>query len=382
MQRAFGTVARLTPILTALACGTESTPPADSSGGAAGQGGTAPLGGNAGAGALGGAGTAGSGGSSGSSAGTTGGATPQAGAGSGGTAGATPGGAAGTGGGGQGGTAGNAGAATAGAGMGGGAGVAGHGGAGAGGMAGSGGAAVESPGCGTIPTEEPATWVGKSLEVDGTARQVWTYLPENYDPARAYPVVFLFHGCGNETNNVRMESVIGEDAVMIRGRAVEDCWDTGTNSPDLAFFDAMVADVEARLCIDTSRRFAVGYSSGSWLINTIECVRGGVLRAAGSVAGGAPRRNDCSGMIARVFVHDLDDNDNDISGSETERDRLLEVNGCDTAAEPVPEDPEPCARYQGCEPGYPVIWCETSGEGHGRQDGLAAEASWKLFSEL
>jgi polyhydroxybutyrate depolymerase len=380
MRRAFGTFALLTP-MTALACGTESTPPVETSGGAAGHSGTSPLGGNAGAGALGGAGTTGSGGSSGSSAGTTGGTPSHAGAGSGGTAGS----AAGAGGGGLGGAAGNAGSGTAGAGMGGGAGLAGDGGgsgAGATGAAGSGGAAVASPGCGTSPTEAPTAWVEKSLDVDGTARQVWTYLPENYDPARAYPVVFLFHGCGNETNNVRMESVIGEDAVMVRGRAVEDCWDTGTNSPDLAFFDAMVADVEARLCIDTSRRFAVGYSSGSWLINTIECVRGGVLRAAGSVAGGAPRRNDCSGMIARVFVHDLDDNDNDISGSETERDRLLDVNGCDTTTEPVPEDPEPCARYQGCEPGYPVIWCETAGEGHGRQDGLAAEASWKLFSEL
>jgi polyhydroxybutyrate depolymerase len=380
MQRASKKLALLTPILTALACGTESTPPAETPGGAAGQAGTAALGGNAGSGALGGAGMAGGGGSSGSGAGTAGGAPPQAGAGSGGTAGSAGGGT-----GGQGGTAGNAGAGTAGAGSGGSAGLAGDGGgsgAGAAGAAGSGGASVASPGCGTSPTEEPATWVEKSLDVDGTARQVWTYLPENYDPARAYPVVFLFHGCGNETNNVRMESVIGEDAVMIRGRAVEDCWDTGTNSPDLAFFDAMVDDVEARLCVDTARRFAVGYSSGSWLINTIECVRGGVLRAAGSVAGGAPRRNDCSGMIARVFVHDLDDNDNDISGSETERDRLLEVNGCDTTAEPVPEAPEPCARYQGCEPGYPVIWCETSGEGHGRQDGLAAEAAWKLFSEL
>lgn len=278
-----------------------------------------------------------------------------------------------------------AGAGTGGdAGLGGAAGAsgAGAGGAGASGAAGSAGAAVMSPGCGASPTEEPRTWVEKSLDVGGTARRVWTYLPENYDPSRAYPVVFLFHGCGNETNNVRMETVIGDDAVMIRGRAVEDCWDTGTNSPDLAFFDAMVDDAEARLCIDTSRRFAVGYSSGSWLINTIECVRGGVLRAAGSVAGGAPPRNNCSGMIARVFVHDRDDGDNDISGSETERDRLLEVNGCDSATAPVPEEPEPCARYQGCEPGYPVIWCETTGEGHGRQDELAAEAAWKLFSEL
>jgi hypothetical protein len=83
-----------------------------------------------------------------------------------------------------------------------------------------------------------------------------------------------------------------------------------------------------------------------------------------------------------VFVHDLNDTNNDISGSETERDRLLEANHCDAQTAPVPEDPEPCARYQGCDAGFPVVWCATSGLGHDRQDELASTAFWGLFSEL
>lgn len=241
-----------------------------------------------------------------------------------------------------------------------------------------------SMGCGKAVTQTARQWVEMpALDVSGTMRRWWTYLPNNYSPTRPYPVVFLFHGCGTETNNVPMQNVVGENAILVRSKAVTDCWDTGTNSPDIAFFDAQVAAADAGYCVDTTRRFAVGYSSGSWLINTLECVRGGVLRAAASVAGGSPRRNSCTGpTLARLFVHDLNDPENAISGSIVERDRLLMVNGCNASAAPVPEDPAPCARYQGCMPGYPVIWCETMGQMHGRQDQLASNAAWGLFTEF
>jgi hypothetical protein len=112
-------------------------------------------------------------------------------------------------------------------------------------------------------------------------------------------------------------------------------------------------------------------------------VRGDKIRAAGSVAGGtAGGQGSCIGQVARIFVHDLDDNENLISGSEEERDRLLEVNNCDAAIPPVAEDPAPCVRYQGCDPGFPVIWCATSGQGHDRQDDFAPAAFWGLFTEL
>jgi polyhydroxybutyrate depolymerase len=259
--------------------------------------------------------------------------------------------------------------------------MAGSAGAGTGGTAGAG---MGSMGCGMAVTQTARQWVEATpLDVSGAMRRWWTYLPNNYDPMRRYPVVYLFHGCGNETNNVAMQNVVGENAILVRGKAVSDCWVTDTNSADVAFFDALVTAFEGRYCADTTRRFAVGYSSGSWLINTLECVRGGVLRAAASVAGGSPRRNSCTGpTLARLFVHDADDMDNDISGSITERDRLLTANGCNATAMPVPEDPAPCARYQGCMPGVPVIWCETMGQGHARQDTLAGAAAWGLFTEF
>ena len=181
-----------------------------------------------------------------------------------------------------------------------------------------------------------------------------------------------------------MERRTGADAIVIRGTgsAADTCWTTTANSADIAFFDAMVADVKARFCADTSRFFAVGYSSGSWLANQLGCIRTSTLRALATVTGGNPGVRNCGGPIAEIFVHDEDDTTNVISGSESARDRLLTENGCDETAEPVAEDPAPCVRYQGCDPGYPVKWCQTSGKKHDRQDSFAAPAFWKFFKEF
>jgi len=277
---------------------------------------------------------------------------------------------------------GGAGAGGAGATAGAGAGGTGQAGSSAGGAGASGaGGATPSAGCGTPTSAELGAWVEQStIDVRGVARRWWVWLPMGYDPTRAYPVVFLLHGCGTETNNVPMQRVTGDDAILVRSVAVEDCWDTAANGPDVELFGLLVTAAETGFCVDSGRRFGVGYSSGSWLINAIECEDGSLLRAAATVAGGTPGARNCMGRIARLFIHDQDDMDNDISGNITERDRLIELNGCDAVTPPVPEDPAPCARYQGCDEGYPVVWCETTGEGHDRQDTLASEAAWGFFT--
>jgi len=68
-----------------------------------------------------------------------------------------------------------------------------------------------------------------------------------------------------------------------------------------------------------------------------------------------------------------------VSGARVRR-LLLALNHCGTTT--VAEDPAPCVRYQGCDPGLPVVWCQTSGKLHDRQDNLAPGAFWKFFSGL
>lgn len=267
----------------------------------------------------------------------------------------------------------------------------GMGGASLGGSPGSGGSAgggktdvKKSAGCGVSTSQAAGQYVQSMVMTGGASRPYSVRLPTGYDPARAYPVVVLLHGCGSGTNNVAMEKPAGADAILIRGTgsASGTCWETAANGADVAFFDAMVADTKARFCADEHRVFAVGYSSGSWLANQLTCIRADVLRGAGTVTGGESANGKCGGPVARIFIHDKDDTTNVISGSEKARDRQLTQNSCDKGGTPTAVDPSPCKLYPGCTAGYPVEWCQTSGQMHNRQDSLAGPAFWNFFKAL
>jgi poly(3-hydroxybutyrate) depolymerase len=245
---------------------------------------------------------------------------------------------------------------------------------------------VPSAGCGMSAGQALGSWVAQpTLSVNGTDRQWWVWLPTGYDPMHPYPIVFTFHGCGSPDNYIPMQKVAGTSAIVVRGAGITaGCWTYGANGDDVRFFDAMLADVLAKRCADSSRVFATGYSSGSWLVNTLDCTRGDKLRASGTVSGGvAIATSSCKGEYARIFIHDLDDTTNKFqeNGNKAELARLVGANHC-MPTDPVPEDPAPCARYQGCDPGFPVIMCQTMGKMHDRQDSLATNAFWKLFSSL
>jgi poly(3-hydroxybutyrate) depolymerase len=345
-------------VLALAACSADDPAPADTGGQAGSNGGSGGLPGGAGGG---------------------GGSQYTAGAGAGGLP------AGGTGGSATAGTTGTSGASTSGAGGGGGTSGGAGGSAGTAGNAGSGGSAQDpSMGCNKPTTQASNQWVESMVMTGGANRPYSVRLPSDYDETRAYPVVVLLHGCSGGTNNVPMEKATGSDAILIRGTgsAANTCWNTSANGPDVAFFDAMVSDVKARFCADESRFFIVGYSSGSWLVNQLTCIRADVVRGGASVSGGESASGTCGGPVARIFIHDSTDNDNQISGSEKARDRQLTQNKCDKSAAPMPVDPSPCTQYQGCATGNPVKWCQTSGKGHGRQDDFAPSTFWNFFKAL
>lgn len=257
-------------------------------------------------------------------------------------------------------------------------------GGGSGGSGGQSGGSKSSAGCTKPATQALNMWVDSMVMTSGANRPYAVRLPTDYSATRAYPIIMLLHGCSSGTNNVPMEKVTGSDAILVRGTgsAANTCWDTKANGPDVAFFDDMVKDVKARFCADENRIFAVGYSSGSWLINQLSCIRADVLRGAGTVSGGEAAGNNCTGAVARIYIHDADDMDNVIAGGMKARDRQLTQNGCDKAVAPVATDPAPCQSYQSCPAAEPITWCQTSGKMHGRQDDFAPGLFWNFFKKL
>lgn len=242
-----------------------------------------------------------------------------------------------------------------------------------------------SEGCGVDSGEATEEWLPKTVTVASVEREYFVRLPPGYDVSRPYPVVYQFHGCSDqatkENNHPPLDGQVGADAILVRGRAVDNCWESAADGPDVAFFDALVAATEGGYCADVERRFATGYSSGAFMTHRLSCERGDVLRGVATIAGGLGG-NGCVGQVAALLIHDVDDPQVGIAQSEAARDRYLEDNGCEPPAPTTPWDHAPCEIYAGCDAAYPVVWCQTTGMGHSRQDSLAAPAFWDFLSGL
>jgi poly(3-hydroxybutyrate) depolymerase len=263
-------------------------------------------------------------------------------------------------------------------------------------------AAIPSTGCGQPAGQALTMYVRKNIMVKNTARVYDLYLPIGYDPMRVYPLIMTSHGCDGSIP-FRIERVTKADAIIVAPRtAGGGCFNTGPGSSSLVevdYFDVMLADVEAKTCVDKARVFHTGHSSGSWLSNLLGCARAGVttgpsggLRGQGNTAGGMPVLPACTGPIAAILAHDMTDNQNAFHLGELARDRILKVNGCGTETVPWdydgdPATPSPCVMYQGCMPGFPVVWCPTNGKGHSDQvgppfPGISTVGFWRFWSQF
>lgn len=278
---------------------------------------------------------------------------------------------------------------------------------GSGGSGGVGGSApdMKSTGCGQAAPAEftPEAYIRKSLPdvaktPKGAERVYELRLPKDYDMNRPYPVVFEDHGCDGSIP-FHIEKATGTDAIVVALRAASNqdnnymggCFATGPNDAELTevpYFDAVVTTVEMNLCVDKSKLYMEGYSSGSWLTNLLGCVRANVIRGQGNATGGLPKvPNDCQGPIAAMLVHDDTDTMNTIQEGMKARDRIKAINGCTDETMPYQWDVNPntmstCVAYQGCKAGYPLIWCPTHNKGHSDQVPITTVGLWKFWSSL
>jgi polyhydroxybutyrate depolymerase len=407
----------LTSCLSTLACSAEDPPVG--SGGAGGLGGTGATSGSAGT-----AGTGGNGGGAGLGSGGSSGATAGVGGSSAGTAGSTSaggtaaGGASGTGGGqagggmssggaaggGAGGTSGDAGSSGTGGAGGDSAGAsgtgAGNGGAGSGGTGGGGGNATPSPGCDS----------GMGRPAGGTVSTSTHYFtfPEIYDGQTPLPVLMGFHGCSsgnrgtniNDTEYIRLtRNTAFEDAYVVAvpiSSSTGGCWNYNN---DIGRIKAMYDDLVDNYCVDTSRMFATGHSSGADLAGAIQNSQHTAdaeylgLKAIAPVAGvahtiGTPipvmyiqgtmdaeRQNSDGANVVELFR----------TGNMCEDTYApyTEVDGCQSKYNQAAVDPG-CRLYDGCE--HKTVWCRhNDGDYGGTMHGVpcfAMQAMYDFFESL
>lgn len=255
-------------------------------------------------------------------------------------------------------------------------------------------------------------------------------LPNGYDSTKTYPVIMGGGGCGGNAQNYANNPGSGYDidpereAIYIGLSYVETCFADGGGStsdagdtPEVPYVHEVLQEVKANYCVDQSRVFITGTSSGGWQSVTVGCALANEIRGIAAVSGGLRlNRPACTGPQASMFVEGLDDTTNpiyqdppsgnrDSPGSGPARDEILVRNGCaapgyssniplpyETLEETAGSAPHTqwdplfpeCVTYTDCPADYPVVWCalpcghQCDNEG-GRQ---YKEGMMKFFNSL
>ena len=133
------------------------------------------------------------------------------------------------------------------------------------------GAAAQLPeGAGTLPS----------------GRRYIVRLPAGYQAGKPSPLVFALHyNAGNigEFDNAGTRAAFRDWAILVLTQSQTGDWRQAFPA-DLAYFDALVAEMKDKLCIDTGRIFAFGFSGGASFSSLLACKRD-FLRAFGSCGG-------------------------------------------------------------------------------------------------
>lgn len=216
---------------------------------------------------------------------------------------------------------------------------------------------LTSDGCG-----RPAEDATLDMTEGGSTRRVIIDIPPGYDPDVPTRLILAFHGRTGTPEKVQQYFDLDQTpghrrAILVYPRASSAGW-AGAPTADLAFIDALIADLKHRFCIDPGQVFAVGHSMGGSIVNTLACVRPEAFRGIASVAGGSSVIARCDAQaVPEILLHNPGDNMVPYSTSQDERDRRIRQNGLVETISAQSTSPFLCRRY-GTSSASPVVLCD------------------------
>lgn len=143
----------------------------------------------------------------------------------------------------------------------------------------------------TDPGPPPAACAGQTIQageytrtvsVDGRTREYRLLVPNNYSGNAAVPLMLDFHALltssSYQLNNSGTREVANAEGFLVAyPQGIDNAWNIGpccTESrqiDDVAFARAVVAQVSAEACVDSSRVYATGYSNGGGMAYKLAC---------------------------------------------------------------------------------------------------------------
>ncbi len=235
------------------------------------------------------------------------------------------------------------------------------------------------PTCGAAGVKPGAS--SASLMVGTSKRTYGLFLPSTYDNHRTFPLILVFHGDGGTGAEIRadfpLEAATANGAIVAYPDGEAATWQIDSAdgvTKDIAFIDALAAELAKTHCTDPKRVFAVGFSKGAYFVDQYACLGKTKLRGVVAHSGGGPfgvtglatKYDDMGNLVCPdapiPALQIIGQNDDLLTEAEKARDYWQYANGCKTTSSPTM--PSPCVSYDDCTAGLPEIYCEIPGLGH------------------
>ncbi len=164
-----------------------------------------------------------------------------------------------------------------------------------------------------------------TISVGPDERKFKVHYPTSYNKTPT-SIVFNFHGSGwgaytvvapwpvSHESYTYMSSVADEKGfIVVYPQALSPLtWNAGNRwigtENDMGFVDAMLTDIPTKLCIDSNKVFAAGYSAGGMLAYRLACERGDKFAGIGAVS--AVKAQDICNTpgVPLMHIHYIGDN--------------------------------------------------------------------------
>ena len=234
-----------------------------------------------------------------------------------------------------------------------------------------------------------------TFEYDGYIRKYWVFLPQDYNNASNYPVVFNLHGYGHwalgQMNYSGMNSVADTAGfIVVYPQAVDSIWNSGIDDnpafpapdvDDVGFINALIDTLNIQYSIDLSRIYSCGSSNGGFMSYKLACQLGYRFAAIASVVGtiSESTAGNCDSQIAIpvLYIHGTADPIVPYEGTtgwysaEQTLQFWVNLNGCsnpDTTEMPDLNTNDNCTveriTYEECEENSKIIFFKIINGGH------------------
>jgi polyhydroxybutyrate depolymerase len=205
--------------------------------------------------------------------------------------------------------------------------------------------------CTPAPGYTPGTTTHR-LTVGGRARQLLVHLPP--EPTADMALVVDFHGAGSDMNQQAVYSGFDpladeEGFVVATPNGIDAAirqWRFLGAADEIEFAEALVADLVTNACVDASRVFATGISSGGAMSASLACQASDTFAGFGPVAANFYIEPICQDAKPRpiVIYHGTDDEVVPYAGGEITTGGGLQV-------QPAEESARRWAEHNGCTGG-------------------------------